>query len=259
MIADIIKKKKDEVGMTTASLSKLSGVPVGTINKILNGETKYPRYDTLAALERVLFSGQESSALVRESASAYGERNQGSYTIEDYRALPDDVRAELIDGRLFYLEAPSTGHQILITKIVRQIDEFIDDNHGDCIVLPAPLDVQLDCDDRTMLQPDISIICKKDRINRKGIFGAPDLVMEITSPSTRSRDCALKLCKYQQAGVREYWIVDVKKRKVITYFFDEDPIPTLYPFDAKIPVKMYEAKLEIDLTKVADMLDGLGE
>lgn len=259
MVADIIKKKKEEIGMTTAALSRLSGVPTGTINKILNGETKYPRYDTLAALERVLFSGQESSALVRESAAVYGERNQGSYTIEDYRALPDDVRAELIDGRLFYLEAPSTGHQILITKIVRQVDEFIDDNHGDCIVLPAPLDVQLDCDDKTMLQPDISIICKKERINRKGIYGAPDLVMEITSPSTRLRDCSLKMAKYQQAGVREYWIIDLKKRKVVTYFFDEDPIPVLYPFDVKIPVKIYEERLEIDLTGVIDVLDGLGE
>lgn len=256
MLWEILKKRKEEIGMTTAALSKLSGVPQGTVSKILNGETRSPCYDTIAALERVLFSESEFS-LVKEVSAAYAGRNQGMYTIEDYRALPEDVRAELIDGELIYMEAPSMAHQIFLTKILLQLNWYIEANHGDCLAVPAPLDVQLDCDDKTMLQPDISVICEREKVHKKGVWGAPDMVIEITSPSTRSLDYARKMSKYQDAGVKEYWIVDLQKKKVITYYFEKELLLSLYSLEDQVPVQIYDGMLKIDFSRITEQAAGL--
>ena len=258
MIADILKQKKEEKGLTTEALSRLSGVPVGTINKILNGETKSPRYDTLAALEQILMDRRpEELWVIRDPHTAYDSEKKGPYTIEDYRALPDNVRAELIDGELIYMEAPQTDHQIILSELSFLFKLFIRENKGDCFVLPAPLDVQLDCDEKTMIQPDIAVVCKKERLVKQGVFGAPDMIIEITSPSTRKRDFSKKMAKYLDAGVREYWIVDLQKRKVVTYFFEDDSAPSLYTFQDKVPVQIYEGRLEIDFAELERVLEGV--
>ena len=142
---------------------------------------------------------------VHEAMPAYAvpRKRQGEYTLEDYYALPDDISAELIDGELIFLEAPSSIHQELIGELFFEIKLYIRTNNGPCKILPSPLDVQLDCDNRTMLQPDISVICHRDRIVKKGVYGAPDLCIEIVSPSSRKRDYEKKRMKYQNAGVRE--------------------------------------------------------
>lgn len=160
---------------------------------------------------------------VHKAMPAYAvlRKRQGEYTLEDYYALPDDIRAELIDGELIFLEAPSSIHQELIGELFFEIKLYIRTNNGPCKILPSPLDVQLDCDNRTMLQPDISVICHRDRIVKKGIYGAPDLCIEIVSPSSRKRDYEKKRMKYQNAGVREYWIVDPKTESVLCYFFEK--------------------------------------
>lgn len=260
MIADILKQKKEEKGLTTETLSKLSGVPVGTINKILNGETKSPRYDTLIALERILMDRpREEAWMFRDASATYDYKGQGSYTVEDYRLLPDDVRAELIDGELIYMEAPQTDHQMLVSELMFLFHLFIRENKGECFVFPAPLDVQLDCDERTMLQPDIAVICKKERLVKKGVYGAPDMVIEITSPSTRKMDYSKKVTKYLEAGVREYWIVDLQKRKIVTYFFEDDSAPSLYTFQDKVPVQIYEGKLEIDFSELEQKLKNISD
>ena len=105
---------------------------------------------------------------VREAARPYYTKRQGEYTVEDYRALPEDVRAELIDGVLIFLEAPTFTHQELIAEILFDIQTFIRKNKGPCRVVPSPLDVQLDCDDRTMVQPDIAVICRNEPDHEKG-------------------------------------------------------------------------------------------
>lgn len=181
-------------------------------------------------------------------------KRQGEYTLEDYYALPDDIRAELIDGELIFLEAPSSIHQELISELLFEIKLYIRANNGPCKILPSPLDVQLDCDNRTMLQPDISIICHRDRIVKKGVYGAPDFCIEIVSPSSRKRDYEKKRMKYQNAGVREYWIVDPKTESVLCYFFEESAEPHSYTFDDKIPVRIYVSKLVINFAEIKERL-----
>lgn len=268
MLFERLNDRKKELGLTTEKLSQLSGVPVGTINKILSGETRSPRYDTLRALEEVLYSqdsahpedsGEARGSMpesVGEEAPIYLAKRQGEYTVEDYRKLPDDVRAELIDGELIYLEAPTFTHQELIAEILFELQSFIRANRGPCRVLPAPLDVQLDCDERTMVQPDISLICRNERILRNGIYGAPDLCIEVVSDSSRKRDYGLKMQKYMNAGVREYWIVDGKRKKIVCYWFGGEDVPeiAMYTFQDKVPVRIYDGRLEIDFREIQEKL-----
>lgn len=187
-------------------------------------------------------------------ACAVPRKRQGEYTLEDYYALPDDIRAELIDGELIFLEAPSSIHQELIGELFFEIKLYIRTNNGPCKILPSPLDVQLDCDNRTMLQPDISVICHRDRIVKKGVYGAPDLCIEIVSPSSRKRDYEKKRMKYQNAGVREYWIVDPKTESVLCYFFEESDKPHSYTFDDKFPVRIYDSNLVINFAEIKERL-----
>ena len=193
---------------------------------------------------------------VHEPMPAYAvpRKRQGEYTLEDYYALPDNIRAELIDGELIFLETPSFVHQDLISELLFEIKLYIHTNNGPCKILPSPLDVQLDCDNRTMLQPDISVICHRDRIVKKGVYGAPDLCIEIVSPSSRKRDYEKKRMKYQNAGVREYWIVDSKTESVLCYFFEESDEPHSYTFDNKIPVRIYDCNLVINFAEIKERL-----
>lgn len=262
MLYEKLNERKKELGLTTEQLSQLSGVPVGTLNKILSGETRSPRYDTLREIERVLYGGEPGTKYeadadcVKEEAAVYFTKKQGEYTLEDYRRLPDDVRAELIDGELIFLEAPSFTHQELITELLVEIKMFIRSHKGPCRVLPFPLDVQLDCDDRTMVQPDIALICREERITRRGIFGAPDFCIEIVSDSSRKRDYGLKVQKYMNAGVREYWIVDPKREKIVCYWFEGEDAPEImmYTFRDQVPVRVYEGELEIDFAEIKERL-----
>lgn len=262
MLYEKLNERKKELGLTTEQLSRLSGVPVGTINKVLSGETRSPRYVTLRALEGVLYgsAGDEEYRrlpdAVREAAAPYVTKQQGEYTADDYRNLPEDVRAELIDGVLIFLEAPTFTHQELITELLFEIKMYIRENKGPCRVLPSPLDVQLDCDDRTIVQPDIALICRDERITRKGIYGAPDFCVEVVSDSSRKRDYGIKMQKYMNAGVREYWIVDRKRKKIVCYWFEGEDAPeiSMYTFKDKVPVRIYDGELEIDFPGIQERL-----
>ena len=104
----------------------------------------------------------------------------------------------------------------------------------------APLDVQLDRDDRTMVQPDVLVVCDRSKVVRRCVYGAPDFVVEILSPSTWEKDMYVKLGKYESAGVREYWIVDPKKKRVLVYDFEHTDFPALYTFTDQIPVGIFD-------------------
>lgn len=123
------------------------------------------------------------------------------YTEEDYYSLPEDTRAELIDGQIYYMSAPSRIHQEILMFLSKTIANYIDSKHGSCKIYPAPFAVKLfGDDDKTIIEPDISVICDKNKLTDKGCSGAPDLVIEIVSPSTQQLDYGIKLFKYRTAG-----------------------------------------------------------
>jgi len=240
-----MKQRKKERGYTYARMAELSGVPLGTIQKIFSGETESPRYETLAALEKIF--GEDDC--LRET-SAYEVDRQGSYTIADYYALPEDQRVELIDGYFYDMTAPVPLHQLIAGEVYRQIANYILDHDGECIPLISPIDVQLDCDEKTMVQPDVIILCDRDKMKDKNIYGAPEFVLEVLSPSTRRKDCLKKLEKYEAAGVKEYWIMDPDKKKLLVYKFEEDLTPSIYGLDHPVPIGIYHGALNIQMNHI---------
>ena len=269
MTVDEMIRQKNKLGLTYAQIASLSGIPVGTVQKVLGKITSSPRYDTLLALEKVLIPESDSNTL-KEDEPAFGETAQynsqtviasnkkpGEYTLDDYYALPDDQRVELIDGVFYDMSAPSTIHQIISLNMSIQIKRFIDKNKGNCMVFIAPCDVQLDMDNKTMVQPDVMIICKKDKIVKKNIFGCPDFIVEVLSSSTKKKDMSLKLAKYENAGVKEYWMVDPDKLKIIVYDFAHDYDVSIYGFEDKVPVGLYDGKLQIDFKPILDEISFL--
>ena len=245
-----MKEKKREKGYTYVQMAELSGVPLGTIQKIFSGETESPRYDTLQALER-LFT---EIPVVQEGTFYQADRN-GSYTLDDYYALPEDQRVELIDGYFYEMLAPTFGHQTIGGEIYRQVANYIMDKGGSCRPFIAPVDVQLDCDERTMVQPDVGIVCDPDKIKRFGIYGAPDFLVEVISPSTKKKDYIKKLAKYMEAGVREYWILDPYQKRLLVYFFEGDVFPVIYGLDQPVPVGIYNGDLVIDFSNIAKWIE----
>lgn len=191
--------------------------------------------------------------------SVIAGKKQGHYSLQDYYNLPDNVRAELIDGVLYFKGSPSYLHQLVAFETAYQISSYIREKQGECHVIMSPLDVQLDCDDDTIVQPDIMVSCKKEQREEWGICGAPDMVVEITSPSTRGLDMKKKLEKYRDAGVREYWIIDLQKRVILTYFFEGDINPHIYNLENEIPVAIFEEEYKVKLSAIADELRAAGK
>lgn len=142
------------------------------------------------------------------------------YTIKDIEALPEGERAELIDGELFWMDAPVRRHQEIVVKLLLQIGNFIDRNKGKCKLYPAPFAVHIKKDERNYVEPDISVICDKDKLDEKGCQGAPDWMIEIVSPSSKTMDYERKVKLYREAGAREYWIVDYETETVTVYDFE---------------------------------------
>ena len=162
------------------------------------------------------------------------------YTIEDIYALPDGQRAELIDGKMYMMAPPRTIHQKLVAELVSVIHQYIKQQNGNCEVYPAPFAVFLNQDDRNYVEPDISVICDRNKLDEYGCNGAPDWVIEVISPSDPQRDYGIKLFKYRAAGVREYWIVNPMKNTVTVYDFEHETGTNQYVFDDTIPVCIYE-------------------
>lgn len=144
------------------------------------------------------------------------------YTYADLLAWPEEVRAELIDGDLYMLASPSVQHQSISMDIGSQIAAYL--RGKTCKVFAAPFDVRLFEQENdpphnidTVVQPDLSVICDPSKLDSRGCKGAPDLVVEILSPSTMQHDRVVKFNLYREAGVREYWIVDPESQTLSVY------------------------------------------
>ena len=264
MTIEELKKRKRELGYSNEMLAKISGVPLGTLQKVFSGFTRNPRRDTILKLEKALCqetpdafvysSSPRPVQMVCESASPYGSpvKKQGEYTLNDYYALPDERRVELIDGVIYDMAASSVRHQLILFELSLQFRECAEKHCPDCTVFLSPCDVQLDKDDRTMLQPDLFVVCGPFDRDARSIFGAPDLTVEVLSPATRSKDMLLKLHKYQNAGVKEYWVVDPDFKTVLVYDFSDDSFyPGKYDFYSKIPIRLSGGKCVIDFAEIS--------
>ncbi len=162
------------------------------------------------------------------------------YTIEDIYALPEGQRAELIDGQIYDMAPPNRIHQDICFALSRKIAEYIESKKGTCKVYLAPFAIFLNEDSKNYVEPDISVICDKDKLDDRGCNGAPDWIIEVTSPSDPQRDYGIKLFKYRTAGVREYWIVNPQKHTVTVYDFEKEERSNQYNFCDDVPVCIYE-------------------
>ena len=148
------------------------------------------------------------------------------YTYEDYCKFNDDKRREVINGVTYAMTAPMSEHQKILVNLVGKFWNYLQGKK--CQVFPAPFDVRLPKKGETkstastVVQPDLAVICDKKKIDRRGCFGSPDLVIEILSPSTGGIDKVKKLNLYQEHGIKEYWIVDPYSQTIDKFTLDRD-------------------------------------
>ena len=342
-----MQDKKRKMGITYAEIARRAGLPLPTVQKVLSGATRSPRYETILALEKVLApapdsrevsdmavsslmaggSGDSESSqagsqhsmmtsygsyditqsgfsphrniLAGEPQPAYGEKTapggmygnkgaygskaekgsnaggragniypllpwkqQGEYTAQDRESLPGDVRTELIDGVIYDMASPKAIHQIVLMNLSNQLFNQISKCGRDCMVFVAPSDVWLTGDNKNIFQPDIYVICDYAMIGQDGyIKGAPPFVIEILSPSTRSKDLLLKAYKYHAAGVQEYWIVDPENRQVTVYDYSKSPdgtVNTRHSFTETVPIGISGGSCAVDFLTIQTALEKVG-
>lgn len=162
------------------------------------------------------------------------------FTEEDYYRLPENIRAELIDGQFYGMSAPSRAHQRILGYLYRTIGNHIASKNGSCEVYPASFAVKLFEDGKTIVEPDISVICDLNKLTDRGCTGAPDWIIEIVSPSNPAHDYVRKLNLYLDAGVKEYWIVDPMQESVHAYHLVAEQFKmTSYTFQDEVNVGIH--------------------
>ena len=271
MTIDEMRQRKRELGYTNQMIAERSGIPLSTVQKVFAGVTSSPRRETIEALGKVLEKGKitvygdpaDAESIVCETPAAYNAHAEGGnpnetekrlYTLEDYLRLPDDQRVELIDGVFYDMAAPTTIHQGIAGFLYKKLLDFVMENKGPCFPFMSPVDVQLDCDDKTVVQPDVLVVCDRTKYKNGRVFGAPDLVIEVLSASTRRKDMQIKLYKYAGAGVREYWMADPEKKLIVQYDLEHLGIPAIYNFRSVIPVLIWDSACRINLGEMEETI-----
>ena len=166
--------------------------------------------------------------------------------------MPDEISVELIDGG-FYLSAPGMRHQYIASELHFAFMYYIKQHGGKCSVSESP-NVRLDADVKTIVKPDLAILCDSKKSEEQAIVGAPDLVIEILSPSTEKIDKGLKYTKYKNAGVKEYWIIDLTKETVSVFDFANGVPMMLYGLTDKVPVGIYLGECLIDFMEIMEAM-----
>ena len=200
--------------------------------------------------------------IVEEPFVMYGTLNLDEskrYTYADYLTWLDDKRRELIDGFIHLMSAPVRIHALVSAKLFSRVNKLIEKKRRQCHIYYAPFDVRLPLTGETkddkiynVVQPDICVICDLSKLDERGCIGAPDLIVEVLSPSTLKYDWNYKFNLYEKAGVREYWIVDPKTKVTNVFLLQPDgkyDLGTVYECNQKAPVHIFE-RLEIDLNEL---------
>ena len=276
MTLEQMKTIKKNLGISVREISENTGIPFGTVQKIFGGETVNPRFGTIVKLDdyfvaRALkylndtyteplyvrdphrYIPTDSSAEELDYFELTLGKRQGEFTVADRDSLPDEIRTELIDGYIYYLAAPNRRHQTIAGLLYTELINHALNSERACLPHIAPVDVNLDNDDKTMLQPDVLVLCHEDRDPRY-VHGAPEFVVEIMSKPSWKRDAVLKLNKYLNAGVKEYWLVDPDQYTVTVYDFAGGTQPAQYSFDETVPVGISEGECSIDFRRIRDTL-----
>ena len=231
-----MRDRKRNLGWSNETLAAKSGVPLATVQKVLSGITRNPRQKTVEALAAALRKGAGPAVkanMVREEAVENGAKRV--YTMNDIRALPEDVRAELIDGKMEFMALPSRTHQRINGGMHLAVANCIRDTGRDCEIYIPPYGVFLHGDESEYFLPDLTVFCDHSKSEERGCFGAPDWIVEIVSPSSKQNDYKKKLFKYREAGVKLYWIIDPERKMTLVYQFDDEEETTgLYPFDEEV-------------------------
>ena len=175
-------------------------------------------------------------------------------SLEQYESLPEDIRAEVFEGIIYDMASPSEVHQTISTELTTILNNYIRKEKGPCKVFHAPFDVKLNDNPLTIAQPDLMIVCDRNKLDGKRCNGAPDFIIEIVSPGNASDDYIRKSFYYKNYGVREYWIVDPRRKIVTVNDFEHDIVNVQYSFDSVIKVNIYE-NLYINFADIAELLD----
>jgi Uma2 family endonuclease len=181
-----------------------------------------------------------------------------AYTYKDYLSYDGNERIEIIEGEIINMSpAPSRIHQEIISELHFRLKEYIKSNNLSCKVYPAPFHVILKNDDedvfnsKNIVQPDISVICDKNKLTEKGCTGSPDMIVEVILPYNPSNDYVRKLNLYEKFKVTEYWIINPMRKNVLVYVLTENgyDAPIAYTFSDKVKVNIYNT-LEIDFNSI---------
>jgi Uma2 family endonuclease len=201
----------------------------------------------------LLYTGKEEFDMADGAALERPVKDGRSFTYAEYKKWdPGKGRYELIHGVAYAMAGANTRHQTMLGELFRQIADFLVGKP--CRVLPAPYDVRLfyaeDESDDTVVQPDIIVVCDRDKLGKEGCRGAPDFAIEILSPSNTAAEMQRKFKLYRQAGVREYWVLEPESKTLHTHLFDGGRILSRFYGDKEIaPVEILPG-LEIDLEPV---------
>lgn len=280
-----IRKKKN---MSYEEIARKSGVSISSVQKLFGSDDANPRKSTLEKLSKA-FNPSDTYNLIDDHPDTDRERipqmvtdvnryniygagklvsgGEGSlygmsgYTYEDYLAmeLPEGKRIEIIDGVIYDMAAPSQTHQAILGYLHNYLYDELRKRKRKCLPFMAPFDVRLDFDEgpTTVVQPDVLIKCSQDnRVDENGneLPWVPRFVIEILSPSTRSKDMYIKTKKYKESGIVEYWIIDDKQKQVIKYNFDKDFIE-IFGYDRKIGIDIFDGDIKIDMKDLQEYLD----
>lgn len=272
---DELKKIAKMYSFTYGEIQARCNLSISTVQKALGGVNKGARRSTLTELTKAVdrlmndngyyyqpYESESSASYVSDigadyiaGSSAHADTSGKLYTYDDYAQLelPPGKRVEVIDGVLYDMAASTVPHQLAIGYMYSVFRDFIRKNKGPCRAILSPVDVRLEFNkgDRTILQPDLLVICDREKLNNeKSVLGAPDFVLEVLSPSTRKKDMNLKLRKYRENGVREYWMLDMKAEILIKTVFADTETSSIHTFSEQVPVAIYDGALTVDLPEL---------